>query len=54
MHRDHFADSIDDEFWLPEVAGRGWVIISQNQFNELERLALRNAGGWAFLIVLAK
>ena len=51
MHRDHFADSADDELWLREVAGKGWVIISQNQFNELERLALRNAGGRAFLIV---
>jgi hypothetical protein len=37
--------------WLPEVAANGWVIISQNQFNELERFALRNAGGRAFLIV---
>jgi hypothetical protein len=27
------------------------VIISQNQFNELERRAIRNAGGRAFLIV---
>lgn len=51
MHRDHFADTADDELWLPEVARQGWVIISQNQFNELERLALRNAGGRAFLIV---
>ena len=52
-HRDHYVDSLDDEIWLPEVAGKGWVIISQNQFNELERLALRNAGGRAFLIVHA-
>lgn len=29
----------------------GWVIISQNQFNELEREALRNAGGRAFIVV---
>jgi hypothetical protein len=50
-HGDHFPDSVDDELWLPEVAAKGWVIISQNQFNELERLALRNAGGRAFLIV---
>lgn len=50
-HCDHFPDSVDDELWLPEVAAKGWVIISQNQFNELERLALRNAGGRAFLIV---
>ena len=51
MHRRHYADSVDDKVWLPEVASKGWVIISQNQFNELERLALRNAGGRAFLIV---
>jgi PIN like domain len=51
MHRHHYADSVDDTVWLPEVATKGWVIISQNQFNELERLALRNAGGRAFLIV---
>ncbi|HEY6242697.1 MAG TPA: hypothetical protein VIX17_02050, partial [Pyrinomonadaceae bacterium] len=30
---------------------KGWVIISQDQFNELERQAIRNAGGRAFLIV---
>jgi hypothetical protein len=39
--------------WLPEVCARGWIIISQDQFNELERLALRNAGGRAFLIIHA-
>lgn len=51
MHRDYYGDSVEDELWLPEIASKGWVIISQNQFNELERLALRNAGGRAFLIV---
>ena len=50
-HRDHFADNESDKVWLPEVASKGWIIISQNQFNELERLALRLAGGRAFLIV---
>lgn len=52
-HRDHFADNESDNVWLPEVASKGWIIISQNQFNELERLALRLAGGRAFLIVHA-
>lgn len=36
MHRQHYADSVADTVWLPEVASKGWVIISQNQFNELE------------------
>jgi hypothetical protein len=50
-HRDYFEDNEDDPIWLPEVASKGWVIISQNQFNELERQAIRNANGRAFLIV---
>lgn len=52
-HRDHYLDDEDDSVWLPEVCARGWIIISQDQFNELERLALRNAGGRAFLIIHA-
>jgi PIN like domain len=50
-HRDYYPDDADDPTWLPEVASKGWVIISQNQFNELEREAIRNANGRAFLIV---
>lgn len=50
-HRDYYDDNEDDQVWLPEVAGNGWVILSQNQFNELERQAIRNAQGRAFLIV---
>src|SRR5262249_48808690 len=53
VHRDHYKADEDDQIWLPEVASKGWVIISQNQFNELEREAIRNAGGRAFLIVHA-
>ena len=51
MHRDYYVDDENDQVWLPEVAAKGWVIISQDQFNELERQAIRNAGGRAFLIV---
>jgi hypothetical protein len=51
MHRDYYEADEDDQVWLPEVAAKEWVIISQNQFNELEREAIRNAGGRAFLIV---
>jgi hypothetical protein len=50
-HRDYFEDDEDDQVWLPEIASKGWVIISQNQFNELERQAIRNANGRVFLIV---
>lgn len=50
-HCDYYKPDVDDQIWLPEVASKGWVVISQNQFNELERQALRNAGGRAFLVV---
>lgn len=51
LHRDHFEDEEDDTVWLPEVCRREWVVISHDQFNELERQAIRNAGGRAFLII---
>ena len=51
MHRDHFDEGADDVHWLPEVAKRGWVILSKDQFNWLEREAIRNANGRAFLLV---
>lgn len=51
LHCDHFEPDADDTVWLPKVCQRGWVIISHDQFNELEKQAIRNAGGRAFLIV---
>lgn len=50
-HCDYYKPDEDDQVWLPEVASKGWVVISQDQFNELERQALRNSGGRAFLVV---
>lgn len=50
-HCDHYKPDEEDSVWLPDVASKDWVIISQNQFNELEREALRNAGGRAFIVV---
>lgn len=35
----------------PVICRRGWVIISHDQYNELEKKPIRNAGGRAFLIV---
>jgi PIN like domain len=51
LHRDHFDKEADDQVWLPQVCQKGWVVISHDQFNELEKQAIRNAGGRAFLIV---
>jgi len=50
MHRDHFSEDAADVDWLPEVSARGWVILSKDQFNWLEREAIRNANGRAFLL----
>ena len=50
LHCEHFEVDEADQVWLPDVCKRGWVIISHDQFNELEREAIRNAGGRAFLI----
>lgn len=41
MHRDHFPEDAADVEWLPEVAARGWVILSKDQFNWLEREAIK-------------
>jgi hypothetical protein len=52
-HRIHYEDDEPDEVWLPEVCANRWVVISQNQYNEIEREAIRNANGRAFLNVHA-
>ena len=54
MHRDHFNEDADDADWLPVIARRGWVILSKDQYNWLERRAIINAKGRAFLLVRAE
>lgn len=52
-HRDHFADSEDDDIWLPSVAERGWVILSFDRMirrNELERDAVFLSGARLILM----
>jgi PIN like domain len=51
MHRDRFKEDAIDEDWLPIVAEKKWVVLSKDQFNYLERLAIRNAKGRAFYLV---
>jgi hypothetical protein len=49
-HRDHFRDDELDVNWLPVIGRRGWVILSKDQFNWLERRAIMNAKARAFLL----
>ncbi len=50
-HRDHFREDAEDVAWLPVIARREWVILSKDQYNWLERRAIKNANGRAFLLV---
>ncbi|HEX4421908.1 MAG TPA: hypothetical protein VH165_28545 [Kofleriaceae bacterium] len=29
-HRDYFAQDAEDEAWIPEVAARGWIIVTRD------------------------
>lgn len=52
-HLDHFKPNADDTEWLPQVAARGWIILSNDQRmrrNPMERDAVMRSG--ATLIVL--
>lgn len=31
IHDDHFPDDEPDESWLPEVAARGWIVLSSDR-----------------------
>ena len=53
IHDDHFEPDAHDVDWLPEVAARGWVVLSNDQKilrRPLEREAVRRSG--AALLVL--
>jgi hypothetical protein len=30
-HDDHFAQDAEDEVWIPQVAGRGWIILAADK-----------------------
>ncbi len=47
IHKDHFPDDAEDVVWLPEVAKRGWVILTKDSMiskNPMERNAVARAG----------
>lgn len=53
VHHDHFEPDAADVDWLPEVAARGWIVLSNDQRimrRPLEREAVRASG--AALLVL--
>jgi hypothetical protein len=50
-HREHFREDADDVDWLPVISRREWVILSKDQYNWLERRAIKNARGRAFHLV---
>lgn len=50
MHRDHFNENAEDVEWLPVVSNMGWIILSKDQFNWIERRAIIYANGRAFLL----
>ena len=54
VHDDHFAKDTADEDWLPEVARRGWVVLTKDRriaYRTLERMAVARAGARLFVLV---
>jgi len=53
VHLDHFAGDAPDIEWIPEVARRGWVLITKDQHirrNPLERAAYEAAKLRGFVV----
>jgi PIN like domain len=53
VHLDHFAGDMPDIEWIPEVARRGWVLITKDQNirrNPLERAAYKTARLRGFVV----
>ncbi len=53
VHDTHFASGTKDTVWVPDVARRGWIVLSKDlniASNALERETLFQAGARAFLL----
>lgn len=53
VHLDHFSGNTPDSDWIPEVASRGWVLITKDQHihrNPLERAAYESARLRGFVV----
>jgi hypothetical protein len=54
VHQEHFAQDAPDTVWLPEVAERGWVILSSDKsikLRPLEKAAVMESGAALFFVV---
>ena len=54
VHDDHFPKDTPDEDWLPEVAARGWIVVTKDQriaYRNLEKLAVAQSGARLFVLV---
>src|ERR1700712_338101 len=52
-HRDHFAQDAEDEAWIPEVAARGWIIVTRDvaiQRRPGERTAWMSTGAVVIMV----
>lgn len=53
LHQDYFADDANDEVWLPEVAGRNWIILTRDKRirrRPIEKQALLASGAKTFVL----
>jgi predicted nuclease of predicted toxin-antitoxin system len=51
VHADHFADDAADTDWLPQVAAKGWIVLTKDANiakRPLERAAVEYAGAKVF------
>ena len=54
FHKNHFADDECDEIWLPEVAQRGWLVLTRDKhirYRPIEKQALMASGARTFVLV---
>jgi len=52
-HRDHFAQDAEDEAWIPEVAAKGWIIVTRDvaiQRRPAERSAWISTGAVVIMV----
>lgn len=54
IHNDHFAPDSPDEEWLPQVAKKGWYVLSNDKGilkGEVQRSAVMTSGVGLFILV---
>jgi predicted nuclease of predicted toxin-antitoxin system len=55
VHDDHFAPEALDVDWLPEVARRGWIVLTKDAMvgkNILEQVAIASSGARVFILAI--